>query len=1215
MRRRSILILGLPALLLVAAVSLPFTGGGTRVLLALVDRIPSLDLEYGGGVLAGELRLRRLRVTTDGAVVQFDGLDLALAGDCLWRGTLCLAQGSVRKLDVEVLLSEEDTPPEDPAAGWTMPFVVAGENLSVGALRVHWEGGELTSRDLAGRASIEGDSIHVLALAATGTRLRIPDPGPQPGGSQTELPAVEMPLDLVVDSAQLVDSAWDIHGERNEYSELSVSGHWRGALLTLETLRLVNPEWGEAAATGNMTFRHPYPLAFSLAVAARSPPVWSGLHGARGPLKLTGDLEAMTVYGHLCAALPLQLAGDIEILSLGVALEISEAADCGQLAGPLPVRSLPGLERAPEISVSPGWSLRLAGDTEQQTVALAGRIDAPGYPGLDVTLAAEHRVGTVSVQRLQATRAPSGESLTVTGQFGYGQVLHWDLDLQLQVLSLPPQLQPLSGQVSGGLRATGQARGDQWELALSAGDLGGVINTFPARLSGNLRLDQNLNLSGSELDLDLNGASVRLSADAGDKPRAELNIADVGRWLDGAHGRMAATLEWEQRSGRLDVTGGSSELDWQGLQMNQLSVDGEWDPRAAGFQLQATIGELSRGDRRLRELQLALSGDAAQQLLTIGQSGAQEAWVQVRGAREPTGWRGQLQALPLGSPESRWSLEQDVELVYRNSAAELAVQDHCWRGPGTRVCGSDLRLGARGTLDLQVAGSLDIFAGFLPARYRATAPLDGRIKARWSGWEIDELSADLELGAGRIEASLPGTERAEFDWEGTFLNYRGNRDSGRLQGRVRRRGADRLSLDLSLPASLDGSLSGSLSLEHLDLAYARPFVPRVRNLQGDISGRLNLAGRIESPRITGSLGLTDGGLALLGNPTRLQNVSLQARFIGDRALLQGELFVGDGRSDLSGELSWLQGPSLSLASSGEAKPFLYPPETVVSAAENLLLELTPERLSLTGSIDIPSGELVLDALPGGGVEISDDVVLFDGEGKPLAEPASRTAVEIDLLVRIHDQLKVRATDISGTLGGELLLRQQAGRPLQLTGRVDVLDGRFELLGPRFDVTRGQLSFVGAPDNPQLDVAMEREIPEDQVTVGIRVGGTLEAPDLAFYSRPAKPEAEVMAYALSGRGIDRSGTGNNLGLALAMTSGLMKSAGMMQRVSLGVEGRDRNTRAVIGGYISERIYLSYGVGVYDPVNVLTVRLDIVQRLWMEVVSSIRSSADVYYSWSR
>ncbi|MEM6582521.1 MAG: hypothetical protein AAF699_14680, partial [Pseudomonadota bacterium] len=59
--------------------------------------------------------------------------------------------------------------------------------------------------------------------------------------------------------------------------------------------------------------------------------------------------------------------------------------------------------------------------------------------------------------------------------------------------------------------------------------------------------------------------------------------------------------------------------------------------------------------------------------------------------------------------------------------------------------------------------------------------------------------------------------------------------------------------------------------------------------------------------------------------------------------------------------------------------------------------------------------------------------------------------------------------------------------------------------------------------------------------------------------------------------------------------------------------EEDTAATLGGYIGKRLYLSYGVGIYEPINVLTARLYLQTRLWLEVVSQIENSVDLYYSF--
>ena len=77
-----------------------------------------------------------------------------------------------------------------------------------------------------------------------------------------------------------------------------------------------------------------------------------------------------------------------------------------------------------------------------------------------------------------------------------------------------------------------------------------------------------------------------------------------------------------------------------------------------------------------------------------------------------------------------------------------------------------------------------------------------------------------------------------------------------------------------------------------------------------------------------------------------------------------------------------------------------------------------------------------------------------------------------------------------------------------------------------------------------------------------------------------------------------------------TDSLNKIPGV-SNIGFGAEGSDDETAATVSGYIGERIYLSYGVGLYEPVNTLTARLYLQTRLWLEVVSGLENSVDLYY----
>ena len=56
-----------------------------------------------------------------------------------------------------------------------------------------------------------------------------------------------------------------------------------------------------------------------------------------------------------------------------------------------------------------------------------------------------------------------------------------------------------------------------------------------------------------------------------------------------------------------------------------------------------------------------------------------------------------------------------------------------------------------------------------------------------------------------------------------------------------------------------------------------------------------------------------------------------------------------------------------------------------------------------------------------------------------------------------------------------------------------------------------------------------------------------------------------------------------------------------------------SEASIAGYIGDRVYLKYAIGITEPINELTVRFYILSRLWAETVTGLEESADIYYSF--
>jgi translocation and assembly module TamB len=153
-------------------------------------------------------------------------------------------------------------------------------------------------------------------------------------------------------------------------------------------------------------------------------------------------------------------------------------------------------------------------------------------------------------------------------------------------------------------------------------------------------------------------------------------------------------------------------------------------------------------------------------------------------------------------------------------------------------------------------------------------------------------------------------------------------------------------------------------------------------------------------------------------------------------------------------------------------------------------------------------------------------------------------------------------------------------------------------------------------------------PAEGIVVGARVRGTLKSPELTVFSQPTMPQQEQLSYLVLGRSLQsasasESSAMSRAALALGLKGGNFVSERINQNLGLDEFGiqTDPNKPAseasfVIGKYLSPSLYVSYGIGIFEPVNTLKLRYTISRR-WQLVTesSSEASGGDVIYNIER
>jgi len=872
-----------------------------------------------------------------------------------------------------------------------------------------------------------------------------------------------------------------------------------------------------------------------------------------------------------------------------------EPAD-GLLAG-LPA----GVSLAGPLAVSvegPPTALALAVEAAGDVTPLGGRVDGRArgtlrWPALDLeTLAIDSAAGSATARgdvaladrraRLALTvsnLAPAGLDWPLAPASGSGRLL---LDFGEATRVALSRLQLTSGWQERPLSLSGETA---WEpgMALPRVAVSGALAGLPWEARGG------------------GGEPVALEVVS----RAPFTMAAVT--VDGlqAKGELAAD------GSVLRAEGSAASLDAGAVSASELALEATVRlADALSVTARASAGRALVAGQALETLRLDGGGNADGGRATLSVAGAVAGDLALAvTAAEGGRWALELDPLTLATPAGQLSREEPLSLALRPDPWRAAFPAHCWSLETLELCLAAGEAGSEGELSARLDGALLLPAGTVAALDAARADVAGALVARWGGDRPPQLEADLALDAIRVTPAGLAEPLA---------------DPGRLELSASLR--DELSLEGELAGGAIGAVRlaatrgasgwrGDLAVAGAPLAYFQPLLSGVALLDGAVSGKLSLAAPGPAFVTGGSLALDGGRLRLRGSDAELEALTLTLRPAEDGELtIDGDGRYGAGPVRISGRLD-PAAPRLALDLAGERNAVHWPGLLDATVSPTLSLAYADGTAALEGELRVHAGRLAPDQVGGSGVAVSPDAEIV---GEDARQPLLRT--RIDLRILVEERFRVVGELVDATVGGDLRLRQAPAGPAQLFGRVAVVGGELRAYGQQLELREGSMSFAGDPENPQLDLRAERQFPSEALRVGFTVGGSLREPRLDLYSEPQLPREAQLSWLVRGRPPDAGASMDGTALALSVgTSALNQTSlvrslnrlPLLSNVALGTETGSNGTAATISGYVGDRLYLSYGMGLYEPVNTLTARLYLRARLWLEMVSALENSVDIYY----
>jgi translocation and assembly module TamB len=1208
-----------------------FTEQGTRSALRLAEQLLPLQIEYDGGSLAGRLILNRLLFETNEVRVELVNVVVELAPGCLWRGAICFEQLQIGRLDIAVLPGSEaeqtlsSASANGPASLIEFPVPLETDSLELKRLRVHWQGGEWQQGAMLARVRVQHVTIEVLSADIAEPQLVLQDTGnPDDGGARsTALPVIDLPLNLSVTDLQLHHPSWDFYGETFKQDKIVLTGCWLRSELQVHELRVSSEEMGDLSLHGDLTFSGDWPIAADADIALAESLQQSSLFGRVVTATVRNSLAALEVQLNAPGTVALAVHGRVDLHDGALPFSATVTATS---PGRLAMGGIAGVPAQLEnVELEFPLLMSVSGSLDVQRFEFKGGARGLGYDSLRIDMVGQYEEQALVISDLSIQDASENNTLQASGDILLSSDHPWSLVLQSSGLDLPALSEALRGRLDGAVQLGGTVAGERWQVRVVDAALHGQINDMPARIAGFTGIDSDLRLLGSALEAQLNGAqlSLRTAGDALGTGKLQLTIADIGRWQVGSRGQLQLDAEISPDREHIQLAGSMRNVEWSGLRFDRATITADYRAAAdRAFRFDTKVSEVGIGDVNFTTLQFLAQGDARKQSLSVTGSGDIQGDIEIQGAVQGEEWRGELLPTRLQTPIGDWALTDRVAMSAPASMEQLSLAAQCWQHQYARLCTGDWLVGKRGGGSVQLQSDLKIIAGLLPSDVEVKGDLQMQLDARWEADAAARATGSVQTGAVTITQHFTEGESATFGWDQTDALVNLGGEGLKLDIGVQRDSRELVGLELLLPPDRNDAVTGAISLNRLELGALAPFVPALSTLAGELSAQLKLAGTVDELQAFGEISLTDGRLIAEGNPTELDQLNVNLDVQGDWASIRGDAFLGGGELQFFGKVHTDPELQMELTLEGAGHTIFYPPSTELKISEALLLTLKRDLLILTGGITVDDGVLQIEELPVDSVALSPSVIEVDTYGKALHEELPFD-VRMNLQIHIADRFAVTGSNVQTRLGGDLRVQQRPGRAPQMFGNLELVGGEFRAYQTRLQIKRGTLSFTGPLDNPTLDVRAERHISSGDVTVGLHVQGPLENDlQLELYSNPAMTQTDAMSYLVRGRGMDAGAGLDGTSAALSLASGAVNRSDLVtelnripgiSNVEFGAQGSEADTAATVSGYLGERIYLAYGVGLYEPVNVLTARFYLRSRFWLEVVSSLENSVDLYYSF--
>jgi translocation and assembly module TamB len=431
-------------------------------------------------------------------------------------------------------------------------------------------------------------------------------------------------------------------------------------------------------------------------------------------------------------------------------------------------------------------------------------------------------------------------------------------------------------------------------------------------------------------------------------------------------------------------------------------------------------------------------------------------------------------------------------------------------------------------------------------------------------------------------------------------------------------------LDLALQKIVDGKLQARFT----SLAPLETLLTFANDVKGDFRADLTAGGTFSQPSVLGEITLREGVANLPGLGLDLTNIDVQiiSTQAGNISLVS-QLQSGKGRLSVVGDLNKLGTPDWNVQGfvNGDDFQLIALQQLKATLSPDLKIVANRDAVRISGDAVIPWARANIKRLPESATQVSRDAVIVD-ENFVQSKSSIPITLFTNLNLSLGDDVRFEGFGLNSKLTGKINLLKEAQRPFFTSGYVSVVDGSYKAYGQALTIERGRLVFQGPYENPGLDIRASRIIKgEEDMQVGLEIGGTLQRPIAEVFSLPTRSDSQAMMMLITGK------PANEVTKADAsMLLGAMSGLGMDSNSSITTEITQmfhldeleiksdegiNQSQLWIGKYLTPKLLVRYVVGIFDQAFSLGMEYQLSKHLRLEAESGETQSVDIVYKIER